>query len=345
MMNLSYRHILIYCCCFLPVTVFAQKVYEGQVVNASTEAPLEKATVLLLKAKIAISTNNQGYYRLVVNESVAYDTLQISYIGYKTYLLPVTKYKPKMFILLIPADNKLNQVDIKGDKTKTVVLDKFNVADIKDLRTELMTKDGIVMGGYFTTPIWTTGILAKLFEAPQTNVKLNTIDIGRRELSIPASPEDLPLATASKYTRFLVHVILPDAVTGKPGKTIFTKEVSLTDNALKITLNLKDQNIIIPTTKFFIAIEWLLIPVNEIVQLNVGNKADKSKAGGGQKLEETARYTLYYQPFMVLYNSDKGAVGWILADNKPWRFMDHRSPHPSRLHPNKNIALSATIVY
>jgi hypothetical protein len=79
--------------------------------------------------------------------------------------------------------------------------------------------------------------------------------------------------------------------------------------------------------------------------LNVGNKADKSKAGGGQKLEETARYTLYYQPFMVLYNSDKGAVGWILADNKPWRFMDHRSPHPSRLHPNKNIALSATIVY
>ncbi|HWZ35215.1 MAG TPA: hypothetical protein VNW51_03605, partial [Mucilaginibacter sp.] len=233
---------------------------------------------------------------------------------------------------------------ITGSKVKTLILDKFNVSDIRDLRIKVMTPERMVIDDYYTMPIYTTGTFAKLFEAPQANAKLNTVDVGRRDLDIPADMDDYPLATTSKNMRFLVHVILPD-VTGGLGKTIFTKEVYITDGALKITIDVKDEKIIIPTKKFFIGIEWMLTRINEVIQLNIGNKVEAVKKNHSQKLEETAKYTILYQPFLVLFPSGVGTVGWQSADNKSWFRRDFRSPHPSRLHPSYNVALSATIVY
>ncbi|GAA4085185.1 carboxypeptidase-like regulatory domain-containing protein [Mucilaginibacter panaciglaebae] len=343
-MNPNYRYLLISLLCWLPIRSFAQRVYEGQVVNKVTEAPLKNATVALLKAKLAVATDDQGYYKLVVNKPVTNDTLQFSFVGYDTYLLPAANYQPKMFIPLTPANNRLKQVDIAGNKIKTLTLYKFNVSDIKDIRFELMTKDGLVRGGYYTTPVYTNGTFAKQFEAPQVNVKLNTIDLGRRDRDIPTSPEDYPLATSSKYMRFLIHVILPDSA-GALGKTIFTKEVYISNGALKITIDLKDKQIIIPTTKFFIAVEWLPIRINEVIYLNVGRKTAGIKKDGSSQIEETAKYSILYQPFLVKFESAVGAVGWQSVDNRHWFKFDFRSPHPSRKHPNHDVALSATIVY
>lgn len=326
------------------MTSFAQAVYDGQVIDKVTEAPLKKATVILIKAKLAVATDDQGYYKLVVNKPIANDTLQFSFVGYDTYLLPAANYQPKMFIPLTPANNKLKQVDIGGNKVKTLTLYKFNVSDIKDTRFELMTKDGMVSGGNFTSPVYTNGTFAKQFEAPQANVKLSAIDLGRRDRDIPASPDDYSLATSSKYMRFLIHVILPDSA-GALGKTIFTKEVDISDGALKISIDLKDKQIMIPTTKFFIAVEWLPIRINEVIYLNVGQKTAGIKKDGSSKIEETAKYSILYQPFLVKFVSAVGALGWQSVDNRHWFKFDFRSRHPSTLHPNYDVALSATIVY
>lgn len=345
MPNLTCRYLLISLFCVLPMLSFAQTVYEGQVVDTITETPLQKATVSLLKAKQGTSTDNQGYFRIEVKDTISGDVLQISFVGYKTYQLPIAKYQPKMFIPLVPAENKLGQVNIKGRKIKTEVLDKFNIGDIKDIRIEKLTKNGPIAMGYFTDPFFRSGLFAKTFEAPQENVKLNTIEFGRRDLDIPALSENFPKATSSQHMRFLLHVILPDNVTGEPGKKIFTKEVSIDNNVLKITVDLKNDKITIPSKKFFIAIEWLPIPLNEVIKLNIENKADHIKKDGTQKLEETARYSLFYQPFLVKFVSGIGTYGWVSVDNKSWNKIDFRSPVPSPLHPNYNIALSATIVY
>ncbi len=337
MINLNYKPFLITLAFLLPAYCFAQTVYEGQVINAVTQDALIKATVTLLKAKEGTATNQQGYFRLIVDKTVANDTLVVSFVGFKTKKVPVVAYHPNMFISLEPATGQLAQVTVGPTKAKVAVIENFNYADVKELR------------GREYYPVYayhTLGLFAKQFEAPVNGTVLNTIHLGRKlYFVIPYSPDDYPLVTANNRTRFLLHIMTADSLTGAPARKLFTKEVTLTDNSLRITFDLIKERIVLPDKKFFVAVEWLLIPLNELVGLNVGEKASGIEQNKPTGFTDVSRYTIMYQPILAILPQPILPNSWKprLSKVPLWESMDGIKWKPST-NPF-DIALSATVSY
>ncbi|MFD2863938.1 carboxypeptidase-like regulatory domain-containing protein [Mucilaginibacter antarcticus] len=314
--------------CLFPALLKAQTVYEGQVINAVTDEALVKASVTLSKAKTGTATNQQGYFRLIVDETIANDSLVVSFVGFKSYNLAVADYQPNIFIRLQPATNQLSQVNIGAAEHQALILQNFNYADVRDLRGPASY--------YYTQPYYAPLVFAKQFETFAAGNVLTTVTLGRRlAYDIPTRKDDLPHVSTNKLTRFLLHVITPDTITGEPGKKLFTKEITLNDNSLRITFDLSNEKIILPNRKFFVAIEWIHAPVNEVVRLDIGEKVDKVKKDGSQKKLDVSEYYIMYQPFLVLIPRANRAATWSSYDGKTWIQLSQRS----------EVALSATVTY
>ncbi|MDB5004759.1 MAG: hypothetical protein JWQ34_2984 [Mucilaginibacter sp.] len=330
MLNLSYYKtlfIILTVFYFVPTLCHAQDVYYGQVINKVTEAVIPGVTVMLLKEKIATQTNEQGYFSLSTRNPVANDTLQFSSIGYKTFKLPVSAFQPKNFIMLEASNTSLNEVHITDAKIKTITLGRFFTYDLKNIGWSYLYY-------HYTRVIVQRTPLAKLFTAPNPNAILTGISMGRQDL--PASPS---YATRNKFTTFLLHVMAEDADTGGPGKILFTKNVSLTDNSTRIDFDLTKEIIVIPTAKFFVAIEWLITPYNEIIEVSNTQKFDWVTKHGYQIFKDASDYRVSYQPFLVGYANDntlKPADLYIKV-GKAWQYTRGYEPF--------DLALSATIHY
>lgn len=326
----------------------AQATYEGQVIDKATENTLPGVTVTLQKAHILTMTNSQGHFSLVVKNEIPNDTLIFTYVGYNTYRLAVAKYEQQMFVPLQPGSALLKEVSIAADKIKTVVLGKFNMADIKEVDTKAYK--------YFTLPL-TFRYYAKFFEAPQANSVLTMIKLGRRDFG---NDSGLEFHTVSKYTRFLIHVLTANPDNGEPGTPFFTKEISLTDNSQMVTIDLSKDKVVIPGNKFYIAIEWLIIPLNEIISFHYGEKVEKFRPDGTQLKFAAAEYSTLYQPVLVLYTRYHSERRWWRATNMSWGNLDGM-PQLSEIEPAKlwvkdhdkwkqllsshEVALSATLHY
>ena len=71
------------------VEVHAQNVYDGQVIDKTTELAIPGVTVSLLKAKEATQTSEQGYFKIIADIETESDTLIFNFVGYKTLKLGV----------------------------------------------------------------------------------------------------------------------------------------------------------------------------------------------------------------------------------------------------------------
>jgi uncharacterized ubiquitin-like protein YukD len=327
MIRLNYHCILLFILFFLPTLCLGQDVYEGQVINKATELVIPGVTVTLLKEKLATQTNERGYFRLSPDKTETNDTLQFSSVGYKTFKLAISAYQPQMFILLEASNTQLNEVLINNKKIKTITLGKFFNYDLKNIGWSYLYY-------HYTRVIVQQAPLAKLFTAPNPNAILTGISMGRQDL--PASPS---YATRNKFTTFLLHVMAEDADTGGPGKILFTKNVSLTDNSAWIDFDLTKEIIVIPSTKFFVAIEWMITPYNEIIEVSNTQKFDWVTKHGYQIFKDASDYRVSYQPFLVGYANDntlKPADLYIKVGNA-WQYTRAYEPF--------DLALSVTIHY
>jgi hypothetical protein len=104
---------------------------------------------------------------------------------------------------------------------------------------------------------------------------------------------------------------------------------------LKVTIDLKDDKIMLPLNKFFIVVEWLKIIRNEVVELEVIQKLERVRKNGNQLTQDDSRYTIMYQPFLIAFSGPQATHGWVAIDNVNW----------VALKLNLNIALAATIIY
>lgn len=322
--HLKSNYIFVILLCLIPVLSSAQDTYEGQVINKVTEFAIPDVTVSLLKEKVITKTNDQGYYNISSENRIPNDTLQFTSVGYKTFKLPVSAYQKQMFVSLETSNTQLNEVEITSSKIKTVTLGKFFYSDLKTV---------IHKGNNnITVPIFAQSAIAKHFVSPEINAIIKSVQIGRRDLDEGIQPH----TTANKYTRFIVSIMSSSANKEIPGETIFTKTVSLSDNSLLIKIDLSKENIILPTTDFFIAIQWLIIPYNEIINVTYDSKLDGVSKKGRELYTEVSKYSIYYQPFLVGYDSLKPAIRFT-KNNGIW--------HKSSSYPKHELALSATISY
>jgi hypothetical protein len=322
MICLTYRYILLFLICLLPTFCFGQVAYDGEVINSVTDIAIQGVTVTLLKEKTGTQTNENGYFSLESERPAKNDTLQFTCVGYKPFKLPISAYLPHVLIALQASNTQLNEVVINNKKVKTIKLGRFSYYDIHS------TAQHQVMLIKQRTP------LAKLFTAPKANAILIDIAIGRMDL--PTSPS---FAIRNKFTTFLIHVMAEDPATGGPGKILFTKNASLTDNSTWIDFDVSKDYIIIPTAKFFLAVEWLINPYNEIIGVSNSPKLDWITKRGYQMLKDASEYRVYYQPFLVGYGNEDTLIPAVLYNKvgSSWQYTQQYEP--------LDLALSATIHY
>jgi len=275
-----------------PLICRAQTIFEGQVIDKTTEALIPGVTVKLAKEKIATSTSGQGHFVIKSEKSIANDSLIFTAIGYKTYGLPVTAYERKMFIALEPSVTELKNVNITNRKIKTPTVYKFSGGEIKNSTNNA------------TVPFAIGDLYAKYIKVDQPNAKINQISVGMRQFedgypgSVFLGKSILPNPNCS----FKVHVIACDKATKQPAQTLFTKTVTLNEDLSKLVIELTQENWRVEENEFFIAFEWLKIPINETFKLGSDDVVRRTTTEGEQKLEQVALYTMVYRPALVQFN-------------------------------------------
>ena len=330
------------------LTASTQTVFEGQIINKTSEAPIPNVNVRLAREKITVTSNEQGYFRLASADSLLKDTLIFSSVGYQTFKLLTSSYQKNGFIPLVPTSTALEEVNITNEKLKVLRSNGFDFANIQEDPQEVFTvasKHALPRPTRSIPPNVTYPFspryrfIAKLFTAPQGNVVLTGVDLGRRELDEMKYP-DRPLITSHSKTRFLLHVLSVDPKTGAPDTPLFSKIINLTDKALWVKLDLRKDNIIITPAEFFVAIEWMHIPFNEVIRLHYSPKVRKVTKKGNQLLEDVSEYTTLYEPALIQYTKKKPDVSWVKNQENKWQL--HDSLHDGKIC---EIALSATISY
>ncbi|GAB3936221.1 carboxypeptidase-like regulatory domain-containing protein [Mucilaginibacter myungsuensis] len=322
------RH-LIYCFLLIigPGIASAQKIFEGQVVDKETEATVPGVTVKLLKEGKGTQTNNRGYYKLISADTIANDSLHFTSIGYKTLRVPVTAYQQGMFIELEASTTELKGVTITKKAPRKPVLNKFSLANIKEYRFKS------AYGKYAnrTWPFRARIMVAMKMKAKHKNVRISSINIGRREFDENYYP-DGQLALPVPHTRFLVHIMSRDELTGLPDQKIYTKDIRLSDNSQMVIIDVSQDNWTVAGDTFFVAVEWLRIPINQVLQLDADLTVSKTTRSGEQKLGEAPTYHILYQPAITIMDTKVKYEGYKMNEPGIWQYIT--SP----------LAISATIM-
>jgi hypothetical protein len=107
-------HIL-YCLIVAATTAFAQekKMISGNVSDAASKEVLPFATISLKKLLISTATNEGGNFDFLIPENSGSDSLVISYLGYRSKIIPVSKISSPVQITLQQNSTDLKEVIVK----------------------------------------------------------------------------------------------------------------------------------------------------------------------------------------------------------------------------------------
>ena len=266
-----------------PLITFGQSSISGKVVNSKTKLAIPFATVGLLKENIGTNSSEEGYFQLTSNKLVLTDTLILSSVGFKTLKLPVDfNEKTEMIYELIEQVSILNEV----------------IVSYKKEWTSTTLNDFSSCGNSFTTSSCYQTQLAQHFQVEEENSLLTEIKICR--IGIPIlDPEK---------TIFRVRIYDIDTLTKSPSRDLCDQVIEVKTRSKTIHLNLDKYKIHIPGKHFFVAIEWLKIPLNE----------NKSK----MKIDGKVVEHITYRPSIGWTdNLNSKMEAWMLDYKNVWRPM------------------------
>lgn len=177
------------------------------------------------------------------------------------------------------------------------------------------------------------------FEYRQIAQKFTAVSKGGRILKITlnrfiAVEHDNALTTFDE-TKFKIHIYTSDS-SGKPGTKLNSADIIITDKASKhIIIDLKSENLIIPGTIFFVAIEYLRTKENE--------RLTKASLDGTIPFIPPYGKFIFlpiYQPFINMSSKKGGAKNiWSMDNSNKWIAFDYFFPDLT------DLAISAEIHY
>lgn len=85
-------------------------IVSGQVINGEDQQPLPYASIRLKNHPIGTISNDNGEFDFYIPKSKRNDTLNISFIGFNSYEVPVAHITRKLEIVLRPSTNVLDEV-------------------------------------------------------------------------------------------------------------------------------------------------------------------------------------------------------------------------------------------
>src|SRR5436190_6324205 len=212
---------------FLPMITFGQSIFTGTVVNKTTKEIIPYATIGLIKQKTGTNADEFGKFQLTII-NIKDDSLRISSIGYETSLIPISEWSGNMQFELEKKQIILKEVVVSTTK-KTEVLDDFSNCGM----------NFYVSSGSVTQ-------VAKHFHVSAENVLLSQINI----------------CMDGSNCLFRIRIYDMDTITGKPSNDLVDEIIEVKSSKRHVNINLEKYNIVIPGKDFFVAIEWLYIPLN-----------------------------------------------------------------------------------
>jgi hypothetical protein len=223
------RLIIILLFFFFPITLHAQIVYKGSILNRATRSAIPFATIGLIKANSGINADEQGNFSLSVNK-YDNDTIVISCVGYKTLKVPIVQYPSNRQFELTENQFTLSEVIIGKNYNGSQSLNEFSNCGNSSYTTI----------GHITQ-------VAVHFQSPVPNSMLSEISICKR----------------NDNSLFRIRVYARDSVLGKPSIDLVDTIIEVKSKRKHVNIDLEKYNIIIPEKDFFVAIEWIKIPYNE----------------------------------------------------------------------------------
>lgn len=283
-----------------PFYTISQITYSGKVINRKTKEAIPFATVGLIKENTGTTSNEDVSFSLQSKNTKTNDTLLISCVGYATLQMPVSTQQP---------------ANISIELTEQATLLKEVVVTSKRQRQTTTLNDFSKCGSYFVGSNGYQTQLAQHFEVPVENSLLSAIKICRMGFGL-LDPEK---------TIFRIRIYDIDSATKGPAVDLCNQVIEVKTRSRVVNLDLEKYNIRVPHKDFFVAIEWLKIPYNEI----------RTKAN----LNGVETEFVSYRP-SIGWTDDANPTmqAWMLNYRNKWQLMTTRNNKTS-------VSIAATVKY
>jgi serine beta-lactamase-like protein LACTB, mitochondrial len=131
----------------IPIIGNSQNTISGTVVDKATGMPVDLVTVGIVRKGIGTNTNQEGQFRLIINELNKDDTLRLSIIGYEIVFLPLLNFKNSETIKLEQKIYSLDEITVRAKKlvandiVKKVIENRTRNYDTKPFKLEAYYRD------------------------------------------------------------------------------------------------------------------------------------------------------------------------------------------------------------
>ncbi|PJA05271.1 MAG: hypothetical protein COX71_07590, partial [Flavobacteriales bacterium CG_4_10_14_0_2_um_filter_35_18] len=132
---------------FLGSTLMAQTTVSGTVKDAKSGDPLPGVSIKVVGKSLGTTTDFDGKFSFKVSQDVPFK-LEVSFVGYDTQTVDVTKNNASLSIALSEANNRLDEVIVSASRTpesireSPVTVEHFDIRDIKNT-TAVSFYDGL----------------------------------------------------------------------------------------------------------------------------------------------------------------------------------------------------------
>ncbi|HWZ35216.1 MAG TPA: hypothetical protein VNW51_03610 [Mucilaginibacter sp.] len=312
------KNLFILIACLLSLNVRAQQQMNTfQLVDDSTRSAIPSVSVSIVRAKLSITTEKDGIFKIPGDLSKMRDTIIFFAQHYEPLTLQLQDLSTLRVIGLkkvMPAA-KAARVKLKKD----TLLNDFN-------RLEVSYYAGL----HVSDPAFDFLQLAQKFEAPKAGSLLSRVNVHRLAFYLNygdfLNPHQFAY-TDLEYTKFRLRIYDIDTRTGGPGKDLCDQiiEISGSDQKQLIT-NLSGYNIIIPNKTFFVAVEWLRDYYNAGT-INIPDPKDR----------RYKQHSFHKPPIGISPNTGKNLNIWALDFAHRWKPYTEFSPFGTDLAIKVNV--------
>ncbi|RZM24352.1 MAG: hypothetical protein EOO88_23115 [Pedobacter sp.] len=231
--------ILFLFCLFTSFAKAQEKVNTFHIVDSATKIAVPSVSVVIVKAKLAITTEKDGIFNIPGDLAKMSDTLILSAQNYTTLKLPLRILHKIDSLYLVKASTEI--VAATSSMQSDSVLNDYDRKDIVHYA-----------GIHTETSLFENLQLAQQFDVTKSGLQLNGVVVNRLAFSV-----DFNLA-GLEVTTFRIRIYDVDATTGGPGKDLCRHLIEIKDkDSRQFKVNLSQYNIILPHKTFFVDIEWL----------------------------------------------------------------------------------------
>lgn len=273
----------------LPTLLIVQEqIAKGVILDKETDTPIPYVNISILDSKVGTSSDEDGQYRLEIEEIFLDKNIHLSSLGYKDTILLASTFLKLKTIKLIPLYEELDEVIIpKKFKEKFTEINKIKP---KKLR-----------GGYAAgTKPWILALYFPFNKKYKETEYLNQLKVYvNRSMRI------------KKYqSKFRIRIYNVDK-NGMPGEDILLDDIiaETEDKQNEVVIDLSEYNLIFPSDGLYVALEGLAIPYNAFEDLStyVNSKGEK-----------TRREVIRYSPYFSATVEKKDDFKVVKFDNGKW---------------------------